>query len=332
MIDTLNNLQRKMSFWNNRARVYDQLQNPGLDHSPERCNRMPAGERADRRYKGGNMRIGKLRNARTEICWSDKDTIEIWGENLCEDLIGKLSFTEFFYLLVSGRRPTSQQRFFLDALLIAVAEHGLTPTAQTARMTLAAAPDALQAAVAAGILGAGTVVLGTAELCGKLLVETAALIDGGTDEDEAVRQITQACFDRGEKLPGFGHPLHQPVDPRAERVIALAEERGVAGRHVAVIQKYRPVAEALWRRSLPLNLSGPIAAILLDLDFPLAMIKAIPLLARTAGLLGHLAEEQRDPMGFLLAYHAEQGVEVVRRSAEDASSSEKLTQRAEVTR
>lgn len=262
------------------------------------------------------MLIGKLRKARTEICWSDKDRIEVWGEDLCQDLIGKVSFADFFFLLVTGQRPNTEQGFFLNALLVAIAEHGLTPTAQAARMTLAAAPDALQAAVAAGILGAGTVVLGTAELCGRLLAETAARIDAGLPENEAVREVTQGYFDRGEKLPGFGHPLHHPVDPRAERVIALAHERRVAGRHVGLIQRYRPVAEALWQRPLPLNLSGPIAAILLDLEFPATMIKAIPLLARTAGLLGHLAEEQRDPMGFLLAYHAEQGVEVARRSAE----------------
>jgi citrate synthase len=261
------------------------------------------------------MQIGKLHKARTEICWSDKDRIEVWGSDLCQDLIGKTSFTDFFFLLVVGQRPSTEQSFFLDALLVAIAEHGLTPTAQVARMTLAAAPDALQAAVAAGLLGAGTVVLGTAELCGKLLVETATLIDEGTPDDDAVRQVTQRYFDRGDKLPGFGHPLHHPVDPRAERVIELAKQRGIVGRHIALIQKFRPVAEALWHRPLPLNLSGPIAAILLDLDFPATMIKAIPLLARTAGLLGHLAEEQRDPMGFLLAYHAEQGVEVARRSA-----------------
>lgn len=262
------------------------------------------------------MRIGRLRRARTEICWSDSDTIEVWGKNLCRDLVGKASFTEFFFLLVTGRGPTAEQAFFLDALLVAVAEHGLTPTAQAARMTLAAAPDALQAAVAAGLLGAGTVVLGTAELCGQLLIETAARVDGGASEDEAVGEVARRYFARGEKLPGFGHPLHHPVDPRAERVIALAHERGAAGRHVRLIGKFRPVAEALWQRQLPLNLSGPIAAILLDLEFPPTMIKAVPILARTAGLLGHLAEEQRDPMGFLLAYHAEQGVEVARLSAE----------------
>ena len=269
------------------------------------------------------MLIGKQRKARTEICWSDRERIEIWGEDLCQDLIGKLGFTEFFFLLVTGRRPNPEQSFFLDALLVAIAEHGLTPTAQAARMTFAAAPDSLQAAVAAGLLGAGTIVLGTAELCGRLLTDTDDLVRGGASEDDAISQIAQGYFDRREKLPGFGHPLHHPVDPRAERVIALAEQRGIAGRHVTRLRKFRPVAEALWQRQLPLNLSGPIAALLLELDFPSTMIKAIPLLARTAGLLGHLAEEQRDAIGFLLAHHAEQGVEVARLSIEAPRSGRK---------
>ena len=265
------------------------------------------------------MLIGKLRDAKTEICWADKDGIEIWGADLCRDLIGNISFVDFFFLLLTGRRPTEQQGFFLNAMLVAVAEHGLTPSAQAARMTLAAAPEALQAALAAGLLGAGSVVLGTAELCGRLLVETEREIGAGATEDDAVRIVAKRHHDAGAKLPGLGHPLHHPVDPRAERLLALAAERGVVGRYTRLIRKFRPVAEALWQRPLPLNLSGPIASILLDLDFPATMIKAIPLLARTAGILGHLAEEQRDPMGFLLAHHAEAGVEVARVGHETSS-------------
>ncbi len=261
------------------------------------------------------MLIGKLQEARTAICWADKDRIEIWGEDLCQDLMGRVSFTEFFFLLLTGQRPTADQGFFLDVLLVAIAEHGLTPTAQAARMTLAAAPNALQAAVAAGILGAGTVVLGTAELCGALLNETIARIEGGLDEDAAVAEIARAYFESGRKLPGFGHPLHHPVDPRAERVVALAEQRGVAGRHLRLIQKFRPVAQELWRKPLPMNLSAPLAAVLMDLNLPATMINAIPLLARTAGLLGHIAEEQRHPIGFLLAHHAESGTVIERKGS-----------------
>lgn len=254
------------------------------------------------------MMIGKAGEAVTSICTADASSIEVKGRDLCNDLMGRQSFTEFFFLLVTGKDPTEEQRFFLDTLLIAIAEHGLTPTAQAARMTLAAAPDNLQGAVAAGILGCGTVVLGTAELCGRVLVEASERVRKGGDPDQVAHDIAAEVRQRGDKLPGFGHPIHHPVDPRAERVLALADEHGVSGVHIDLLRRLKPAAAAVWGKPLPLNVSGPIAAVLLDLDFPQAMIKAIPLLARTAGILGHLAEEQERPIGFLMSHHAEEAI------------------------
>jgi citrate synthase len=206
--------------------------------------------------------------------------------------MGRLTFTEYFHLLVTGREPTEDERFFLDLLLVAIAEHGLMPTNVAARMTLAADPASLQGAVAAGILGAGPVVLGTAEECARLLEQTLA---DGADPAEVVREL--------RRVPGFGHPVHTPVDPRAERILELADERRLSGRHVALARKFH---EAV---GLTMNVSMPIAAVLLDLGFPAAFAKAIPLLARTASLLAHLAEEQERPLGFALARAAEEAVE-----------------------
>jgi citrate synthase len=162
--------------------------------------------------------------------------------------------------------------------------------------------------VAAGILGCGTVVLGTAELCAKVLADAAARVDAGQDPDAVVRDIATETRRRGAKMPGFGHPIHHPVDPRSERILALADERGAAGRHIDLLKRLRGAVAEAWGKPLPLNVSGPIAAVLMDLDFPSTMIKAVPILARTAGLLGHLAEEQRRPIGFILAHHAEEAI------------------------
>src|SRR5262245_7065147 len=175
--------------------------------------------------------------------------------------MGRLTFTEYFHLLLTGREPTAEQRFFLDVLLVAIAEHGLMPTNVAARMTLAADPGSLQGAVAAGILGAGPVILGTAEECARLLQELRAT---GGEPGDAVRAIRDA----GGKVPGFGHPLHRPVDPRAERILELADERGVAGPHVALARALRDGVAATWERPLPMNVSMPIAAVMLDLGFP----------------------------------------------------------------
>ncbi len=254
------------------------------------------------------MLIGKPGAAKSAICTADAASITIRGHDLCADLMGRLTFTEFFYLLVTGKEPTSAQTGFLDLLLIAIAEHGLTPTAQAARMTLDADPAALQAAVAAGILGCGSVVLGTSELCGNLLVEAAGRVAAGETAEAVVNDIAAKTRASGGKLPGFGHPLHRPVDPRTVRILDLADEKGVSGGHVALARLLPAAVEKSWRKPLVMNVSMAIAAVLLDLDFPPAMIKAIPILARTAGLLAHLAEEQKNPIGFLMAAHGEDAI------------------------
>ena len=254
------------------------------------------------------MLIGKPGAAKSAISTADAAHIEVRGRDLVDDLMGRLTFTEYFFLLVTGREPTADQRFFLDLLLVAIAEHGLTPTAIAARMTYDAAPNSLQAAVAAGILGCGPVILGTSEACAAVLTDAYERGATGADADAAVLAVAQAIHERRQPMPGFGHPLHKPVDPRARRILALAEERGVAGPYIDLARRFAPAVEKVWRRALPMNVSMPIAACLLDLGFPATMVKAIPLLARTAGLLGHLAEEQARPIGFLMAAHGEEAI------------------------
>jgi citrate synthase len=228
----------------------------------------------------------------TRIAKVYPDRVEVRGRDLTGDLMGRLTFTEYFHLLATGREPSEDERYFLDLLLVAIAEHGLMPTNVAARMTLAADPDSLQGAVAAGILGAGPVVLGTAEECARLLEQTLA---DDADPAELVKGM--------RRVPGFGHPVHKPTDPRAERILELADERGISGPHVALARQFH---EAV---GLTMNVSMPIAAVLLDLGFPASFVKAIPILARTASVLAHLAEELEQPIGFDLARAAEEAAE-----------------------
>jgi citrate synthase len=230
------------------------------------------------------------------------DRIEVRGRDLTGDLMGRLTFTEYFHLLLTGREPTEDQRFFLDLLLVSIAEHGMMPTNVAARMTLAADPGSLQGAVAAGILGCGPVVLGTSAECARLLEEAHA---SGRDPGEIAREINAS----GGKVPGFGHPVHRPLDPRAERILELADARGVSGPHVRLARSLRDAVAEVWGKPLTMNVSLPIAAVMLDLGFPPASVKAVPILARTAGLLAHLAEEQQQPLGFFMARKAEEAVE-----------------------
>jgi citrate synthase len=243
-----------------------------------------------------------MQTGKSRIAQAYADRVEVRGRDLTGDLMGRLTFTGYFHLLLTGREPTDEQRFFLDLLLVAIAEHGMMPTNVAARMTLAADPGSLQGAVAAGILGAGPVVLGTSEECARLLEEAQA---SGRRPAEVVREIHEA----GAKIPGFGHPVHRPVDPRAERILELADERGVSGPHVRLARALREAVAEAWGRPLTMNVSMPIAAVMLDLGFPSAAVKAVPILARTAGLLAHLAEEQENPVGVLLAARAEEAIE-----------------------
>ena len=254
------------------------------------------------------MKVGRLRDRNSGISTADATSITVRGRDLAE-LIGTLSFTEYFVLLLTGRPPSADERFFLDATLVAIAEHGLTPNVQAARMTLAADPGVLQAAVAAGILGCGSVVLGTAELAGRML---AAAVDrmraGNLDETAAARVLAEEHRAQRAPLPGFGHPLHKPLDPRAQRLLALADERGTAGPHVRMARAFDSIVAEVWGKPLTLNVSAAIPAVMLDVGFPLGALKGIPILARTAGLLAHLHEDATQPLGFYLADHAAEAV------------------------
>ena len=236
------------------------------------------------------------------------DRVEVRGRDLTGELMGRLTFTEYFLLLLTGSEPTDDQRYFCDLLLVAIAEHGMMPTNVAARMTLSADPDSLQGAVAAGILGCGPVILGTADECARLLEAAQAEVDAGEEPAAVAGRLASEVHDAGERLPGFGHPVHKPVDPRAERILELADERGVSGPHVALARAFADAAAEAWGKPLTLNVSMPIAAVLLDLGFPASSVKAIPILARTAGLLAHLAEEREDPIGFEMAASAEEAV------------------------
>jgi citrate synthase len=254
------------------------------------------------------MQIGKAGPGVSHIGQAHADRVEVRGRDLTGDLMGRLTFTEYFHLLLTGDEPTADQRYFLDLLLIAIAEHGMMPTNVAARMTLAADPGSLQGAVAAGILGCGPVVLGTSEECGRLLEEARAKVAAGAPPADVAADAAREVRASGGRLPGFGHPVHRPLDPRAERILELADARGVSGPHVELARHFRDAAADAWGKPLTMNVAMPIAAVMLDLGFSPATVKSVPILARTASLLAHLAEEREQPLGFRMAAGAEEAI------------------------
>lgn len=256
------------------------------------------------------MRIGKQDIPKSAISTSTADTITVRGRDLCSDLIGKVGFTDYFIFLVTGKDPTDDQRALTDAVLVSIAEHGLVPSVQAARMTYAAAPDALQGAVAAGLLGCGSVVLGSSESCGRMLAQLVAEVKNtGKDAAEAAKAHLNELRAARKPVPGFGHPLHSGGDPRALRLLDIAGERGASGPHIEMLKTLEQAIPDIYDRTLPINVSGAIPAVMLDVGFPVSALKGIPILARTASLIGHLHEETERPIGFVLSYHADKAIE-----------------------
>ena len=242
----------------------------------------------------------------TSLGTSDADTITLLGQNLADDLMGKVGFGELTMWMVTQRRPTPSEVRVFESVLVALADHGFTPTAIAARLTYLSAPDSLQGAIAAGILGGGSRFLGVTEDCGQYLA--AVLAQAGEIPADDARPPDDAFYDalaleavkqaRAAKkfIPGLGHPVHKVRDPRTPRLIEIATEEGLRGPHLRLFEAIGRVHPQVLGRTLPLNGAGVCGAVLADLGLPLTMLRGFALLARTAGLLGQLAEEQRMPI------------------------------------
>jgi citrate synthase len=242
----------------------------------------------------------------TSLGTSDATTITLLGHDLASDLMGSVGFGELAFWLVSRRRPTPSQVRVFEAVLVALADHGFTPTAIAARLTYLSAPESLQGALAAGLLGGGSRFLGVTEDCAAFLAAVLAereadVPDLGPDDDaawdalalEAVREARRA----GRLVPGLGHPVHKERDPRTPALLAIAEQEGLRGRHLRLFEAIGRVHPEVLGRTLPLNGAGVCGAALADLGLPVELLRGFALLARAAGLLGQLAEERLTPIG-----------------------------------
>lgn len=254
------------------------------------------------------MKIGRQNERKSSISTSNAETIVVRGRDLCADLIGHIGFTDHVWLLIVGNLPSPAQRRVLDATLVAIAEHGFVPSVQVSRMTLAAAPEALQGAVAAGLLGCGSVILGSSEAAGRFLNEIVLRAAQGPLETTAADVIREYRAAK-RAIPGYGHPQHKDFDPRAHRLFEVATEVGLSGRHIEAARTVERLLPQLVGKPLKMNVSSGIPAVLLDAGFPLAALKGAPLLARTASLIAHLVEEQSRPLGFILSGAASDAVE-----------------------
>jgi citrate synthase len=239
---------------------------------------------------------------RSRIGHSTSDRITVAGRDVADELMGRVSFTDLAFMLVARRAPTAAEARVFDAVLVSLTDHGLTPTVLAARLTYTGAPESLQGAVAAGLLGAGSVFLGPTADTARFLHEIVAA--ERPDDEDAVRAAAEASvralLDQGRRVPGLGHPVHKDVDPRVPRLYELAAETGVLGPHMRLLEAVRAANEAISGRRLPINGAGAAGAALADMGLPAEAARGFALLARTAGVVGHLAEEAERPLGMPL--------------------------------
>ncbi|WP_083973833.1 citryl-CoA lyase [Herbidospora daliensis] len=236
-------------------------------------------------------------NFPTGIGTSDADSISLLGQDLAHDLMGKVGFGELAFWLVAGRRPTPGETRVFEAVLVALADHGFTPTAIAARLTLLSAPESVQGALAAGLLGGGSRFLGVTEDAGRFLHDLVEFANGDDCYDSVALEAVREARAEKRLIPGLGHPVHKVEDPRTPVLFAIAREEGVFGPHMALFEAIGRVHPEVLGRRLPLNGAGVCGAALADLGLPVDLLRGFALLARAAGLLGHLAEERRRPIG-----------------------------------
>lgn len=242
---------------------------------------------------------------RSDIAWSTADRITVRGKSLPDEILGHLNLGDMAFLQLTGRTPTAQQSAVFNALLITLVEHGITPSAIAARMTYAGAPESLQAAVAAGLCGLGTVFVGSMEGAARMLYEALPPGTGDADLDAIARELVRTYRAEKRILPGFGHPVHKPIDPRTPRLFAIAEENGMAGRYVALIQKVHAEAEKAAGKPLTLNATGALGALCCEFGFPWKIVRGFGVMARAIGLVGHILEESETPMALEIWHRIE---------------------------
>jgi citrate synthase len=238
----------------------------------------------------------------TAICTSTTDSITVRGHDLVEELVGQTSFTEMMFLCVMGRRPLVAETAIVDAVMVILMEHGLTPSALATRLVYASSPEAMQAGIAAGLLAVGNNFVGTMEGAALLLEEMVA------DEagiEAAARRLAEEYRAAKKPLPGFGHPIHRPDDPRTPKLLAVAESHGVPGKHIAALWSLSAAVDEVYGRHITINATGAIGAVLCEIGVPAKIMRGFAVVTRAAGLVGHIREEQETPAGLYLCGEAE---------------------------
>jgi citrate synthase len=236
------------------------------------------------------------RQLRSDLAWSTADRIVVRGHDLATDLIGKVSLGDFAFLELKGRLPSPQESAVFNAITITLVEHGMTPSAIAARLTFLGAPESLQGAVAAGLLGLGDRFGGPVDDAARMLQEALAGVPSDADLAPVAAAVVADRLKARRLIAGIGHPVHTEVDPRVPALFRVAAENGFSGRHVQLMELVAVEMSRATGRRLPINATGAIGAIASELEIPWQVCRGLAVLARAIGLVAHLQEELTEPM------------------------------------
>ena len=242
------------------------------------------------------MSSRQQKKLKSDLGWSTPDRIVVRGHDLAEELIGKVSLGDMAFLELKGRLPTKQESVVFNALAVTLVEHGMTPSAIAARMTYFGAPESVQGAVAAGLLGMGDRFGGPVEGAARLLQEALHEVPPATDLRPVAVRIVAEHREKNMQIAGLGHPVHKEVDPRTPKLFALAAENGFSGRYVELMQLVGDEASSAYGRHLPVNATGAIGAIASELELSWRVCRGLAVMARAIGLVAHIQEEIEEPI------------------------------------
>jgi len=231
----------------------------------------------------------------TRIAGYDADQITVRGKDLVTELMGKVSFAEMMLLQLTGRAPSKMQVTILDAVLVTIMEHGLVPSAIVTRLTHYGAPESIQGAIAAGLLGVGDRFAGTASECAEVLEPLAEA--SRLKRALMARAVVKSYKKRERPIPGFGHTIHRQLDPRVTRLLQIVRAAGAKGEHVRALLALESAVQKAVGKNLVTNVSAAIAVALGEAGVPPKAVRGVVLTSRCAGLAGHVFEESHSPVG-----------------------------------
>jgi len=247
----------------------------------------------------------KRNEIKSDIAWATPTQIKVHGLDLCTEIVGVIDFGQMAFLQIFARLPNTNEARMFNAMMVILVEHGITPSSLATRMTYCGAPEAVQASVAAGLLGLGSVFVGSLDNAARMLQEALPDPHPSIDLNELATNIVSAHRGRREIIPGVGHPFHKPIDPRTPALFKVARETGFGGRYVELMEMIGAEATRLHGRPLPVNVTGAMAAIASEFKLPWKMCRGLAVAARAVGLVGHIIEEMRQPMAEEIYYRIE---------------------------